>query len=136
MAAVTPTVPGKAEILPLVETALAWDLKGPRLPSVIVALGMVETLTEFGRAVAEDLRAGCLNIPADSEAGTGAQATLGQAAGRLYLSPPHASQKLVAHRAQNLAHLIHRLVEATEEVRQEQERAACRNPQHAATKGT
>ena len=131
MAALTPAVPDKAEILPLVETTLACDLKGPRLPSVVVALNMVEKFTEFGRAAADDLRTGCLSIPADSEAGIGAQATLGQAARLLYLSPPHASQELAAHRAQNLAHLVHRLVETAEEVRQEQERAAGWNPQHA-----
>lgn len=55
MAALTPAVPDKAEILPFVETALAWDHKCHILPSVVVALGAVETFTEFGRT-AVDLR--------------------------------------------------------------------------------
>ncbi|OIK02709.1 hypothetical protein BIV25_02985 [Streptomyces sp. MUSC 14] len=117
--------------------ALVWDLKGSHLPSVEVALDMVEQFTVFGRAVADDLRTGCLSIPADSEAGIeiSAQATLGEATRRLYLSPPRATQEVASHRAQNIARLVRRLLEATEAVRQELERAARQTPQHAITKG-
>ncbi|MFF4543643.1 DUF6415 family natural product biosynthesis protein [Streptomyces sp. NPDC001406] len=127
MAALTPSVPDKVEVLANVETVLAWDVKGLERPSLQDATGMVEQFTEFGRTVAEDLRTQCLGIPADSEAGRSAQTILGEADRRLYASPPNPlSQQAATHRAQNLARLVKGLLRAAGQVSEEQARAAPR----------
>ncbi|MFD4114547.1 DUF6415 family natural product biosynthesis protein [Streptomyces niveus] len=118
MAALTPAVCDKAEMLPLIEKALSWDLRGPELPVAEAALDMAERFTPFGRITAEDLRALCLSIPADSHAHVGAQATLTEAARRLNLKPlaRTAGQRSAAQRAQNLARLVQALLRATGDV--------------------
>lgn len=125
MAALTPAVPDKAEVLPLVEAALAWDLNGPHLPAVQDALSMAEQFTNHARTIADDLRTRSLGIPADSDAGSGAQATLGEAARRLSLKPlaPSAAPRSAAHRAQNLARLVQALNRAIDHVGEEQARS-------------
>ncbi|MFE4610859.1 DUF6415 family natural product biosynthesis protein [Streptomyces niveus] len=118
MNALTPAVCDKAEMLPLIEKALSWDLSGPELPVAEAALDMAERFTPFGRNTAEDLRALCLSIPADSHAHVGAQATLTEAARRLNLKPlaRTTGQRSAAQRAQNLARLVQALLRATGDV--------------------
>ncbi|MEU1273505.1 DUF6415 family natural product biosynthesis protein [Streptomyces sp. NPDC005799] len=122
MAALSPTVPNEAEILLVVEAALQWDLNSTDLPPVDVALDMAEQFTRYGRMVADELRTQCLRIPADSDAGLGAQATLGEAARRLNLKPlaRSAAPRSAAHRAQNLARLVQALNRAMDQVREEE----------------
>ncbi|MGA5441954.1 DUF6082 family protein [Streptomyces griseoincarnatus] len=131
MAALTPAVPDKAAILPLVEMALAWDLNGSDLPSVDVALDMAEEFSRYGRMAVDELRTQCLSIPADSDACLGAQATLAEAAWRLRLKPLARSAALrsATRRAQNLACLVQALNRATEQACEER---ACRAPEPAA----
>ena len=118
MAALTPAVCDKAEILALVDQALSWDLNAPHLPAAEAALDMAERFTPFGRIVAEELRTQCLSIPTDSHAGRLAQATLTEAARRLNLKPlaRTAGRRSAAHRAQNLACLVQALLQAAEGV--------------------
>jgi DNA-binding CsgD family transcriptional regulator len=117
-----PVLPGAAEILALVDTALAWDLNGSGLPAVDTALDMAEQLTVYGRIAADDLLTQCLTIAADSDTGVGAQATLGEAGIRLHLKPlaPSAAPRSAAHRVQNLARLVQALNRARRLVREEQ----------------
>jgi DNA-binding CsgD family transcriptional regulator len=124
MAALTPAVPDKVEIVLLAEAATSWDLNGQSLPDLDDALALVEQFTDYGRIVADDLRTLCLSIPADSSVGVSAQATLSEASRRLYLPPPSATQQPAARRAQNLARLVQALVRATGEVSEVQARAA------------
>lgn len=118
MAALIPAACDKAEMLPLIDQALSWDLNRPELPVAEAALDTAERLTPFGRIVADDLRALCLTIPADSDAHVAAQATLTEAALGLSLKPlaRTAGRRPAAHRAQNLARLIQALLHATEGV--------------------
>lgn len=118
MAALTPAVCDKAEMLPLIDQALSWDLNRPELPAAEAALDMAERFTPFGRIVAEDLRALCLSVPADSDAGRVAQAALTDAALRLNLKSlaRTAGWRPAAHRAQDLARLVQALLHATEGV--------------------
>lgn len=113
-----PAVCDKVEILALVEEALAWDLDGSVLPVADVALDMAERFSPYGRIVAEDLRAQCLTIPADSDARVGVQATLSEAARRLNLKPlaRAVGRRSAAQRAQNLARLVQALLRATGDV--------------------
>lgn len=113
-----PAVCDKVEVLALVDEALAWNLDGPDLPVAAAALEMAERFTPYGRIVAEDLRAQCLTIPADSDTRVGAQATLDEAARRLSMKPlaRTAGQRPAAHRAQNLARIVQALLRATEGV--------------------
>ncbi|MER6528736.1 hypothetical protein [Streptomyces sp. NPDC001508] len=87
MASLTPAVPDKAVVPANVEKVLACDLEGADLPSVDLALGLLERFTICGRSVAGDLRALCISLPEDSEARRGVQATLSEASRRLYLAP-------------------------------------------------
>ncbi|WP_371792281.1 DUF6415 family natural product biosynthesis protein [Streptomyces sp. NBC_01471] len=130
----TVEVVDRAEVLPLVDTVLGWDLDGPSLPEPEIALGMVEHLTDFGRIAADALCTLCLSIPANSAAGQRAQATLSEASRRLYMPPPHVTRRAAAHRAQNLARLYRALVRATAQV-EEQARTAFHASQDATTEG-
>ncbi|MBT2405589.1 hypothetical protein J7I97_05340 [Streptomyces sp. ISL-87] len=132
----TPVAPDKVEVLSNVDKALAWDLAGPDLPAVDVALDMVEQFTEKGRIVADGLRTLVLSIPVDSDAGISAQATLNEASRRLYLSPPSGTPRTAGHRAQNLARLVQGLYRAVERVTEEQARSARPQAQHVTTKGS
>lgn len=122
MAALTPAVPDEVEVLLLVEAALAWDQDSSDLPAVEDTLGMAEQFTHYGRIAADKLRTQCLSIPADSDAGCGAQATLSEAARRLNLKPlaPSAAPRSAAHRARNLARLVKALNRAMDQVSEEQ----------------
>ncbi|MCL7376996.1 DUF6415 family natural product biosynthesis protein [Streptomyces sp. 35G-GA-8] len=134
MAALTRDVPDKVEILPLVETALGWDLQSQSLPELGEALDLVTQFTVYGRVVADDLRTLCFSIPADSDAGRTAQAALSESTRRPHLPPPTATQPAAAQRAQHLARLIKALVRATGQVNEAQ--AEGPKPQHTTTKGT
>lgn len=116
-----PVEDDKAEVLILVATALSWNPNGHDLPAVDVALRMAETFSRYGRDIADELRTQCLSIPADSWAGLGAQATLGEAARRLNLRPlaPTAAPRSAAHRTQNLARLVQALTRAIDQVSEE-----------------
>ncbi|MFF1678431.1 hypothetical protein ACFVYG_20630 [Streptomyces sp. NPDC058256] len=133
-----PVEDDKDEVLVLVAAALSWDLNGHGLPPVDIARGMAETFRRYGRDIADELRTQCLSISADSWAGLGAQATLGEAARRLNLRPlaPTAAPRSAAHRAQNLALLVQALDRATGQVNEERTRAPHQTPQRATTKGT
>ncbi|MCX4549605.1 MULTISPECIES: hypothetical protein [unclassified Streptomyces] len=48
-------VPGKVEILSLVETALSWDLDSTALPPVEDALDMTKQFTGYGRVILKPL---------------------------------------------------------------------------------
>ncbi|MBK3639480.1 DUF6415 family natural product biosynthesis protein [Streptomyces sp. MBT33] len=121
-----PVEDDKDEVLGLVATALSWDLYGHGLPAVDVALGMAETFSRYGRNIADELRTQCLSVPADSWAGLGAQATLGEAGRRLTLRPlaPTAAPRSAAHRAQNLARLVQALTRAIDQVSEERARSS------------
>ncbi|MEV0487388.1 hypothetical protein AB0I69_43150 [Streptomyces sp. NPDC050508] len=121
-----PVEDDKDEVLALVATALSWDLNGHVLPAVDVALGMAESFSRYGRDIADELRTQCLNISADSWAGLGAQAALGEAARRLNLRrlAPTAAPRSAAHRAQDLARLIQALTRATGQVSEERARSS------------
>ncbi|GHF33445.1 hypothetical protein GCM10010218_13180 [Streptomyces mashuensis] len=122
MASLTAAVPGKAEIRAHVDMVLAWNLNGPALPALDSALCMIEQLTDYGRIVANDLRAQCLKVPADSDARHNAQATLGEASRRLHLPPPYRTPQAAGRRAQNIARLVNALLRAVGEVSREQAR--------------
>ncbi|MFG2783803.1 hypothetical protein ACGFY7_38970 [Streptomyces prunicolor] len=121
-----PVEDDKDEVLALVATALSWDLNGRGLPAADVALSMAETFSRYGRDAAEELRNQCLNISANSWAGLGAQATLGETARRLNLRPlaPTAAPRSAAHRAQNHARLIQALTRAMGQVSEERARSS------------
>ncbi|MFD4553493.1 hypothetical protein ACFWP5_04080 [Streptomyces sp. NPDC058469] len=123
----TPLEEDEGKILALVTTALSWDPHGPDLglPAVDVALDMAKQFAQRGRILADDLCTRFLNIPADSWAGVGAQATLGEAARRLSLRPlvQSAAPRSAAHRAQNLARLVQALFRAIDQVTDERARS-------------
>ncbi|MGD6751956.1 DUF6415 family natural product biosynthesis protein [Streptomyces sp. BH105] len=115
MAALSADTPDKVVVLPLVEEALSWDLNSPDLPSVTSALNMARQFTTYGRLIAEDLRAQCRSVPADSDFHLRARATLSEADARLNLKPlaPSTTPRSAAHRAQNLARLVQALNRAS-----------------------
>ncbi|MFJ9416708.1 DUF6415 family natural product biosynthesis protein [Streptomyces sp. NPDC101227] len=113
MTGLTPVSPHKAELLPLVETVLSWDLNRGSLPEVDVSLDLVKAFTAYGRVLEGDLAAVCRRLPADSDLRRGTQATLSEAARRLYMPPPVGSERGAAQRAQNLARLIQALLRGT-----------------------
>lgn len=106
-------VPDKVETLALVETVLSWDLNRGSLPEVDVSLDLVKAFTAYGRVLEGELAAVCRRLPADSDLRCGPQATLSEAARRLYMPPPGCSERGAAHRAQNLARLIQALLRGT-----------------------
>ncbi|MCX4677636.1 DUF6415 family natural product biosynthesis protein [Streptomyces sp. NBC_01433] len=119
-----PAVPD--EILADLDTVLAWDLTNPALPTMDVALNMLDELTSHGRIIARDLSALSLSLPSNSEAGITAQATLGEASRRLNISPPAGTPRATAGRAQNVARLFRALLRAVAAVRAEQAQIARR----------
>ncbi|MFD3514884.1 DUF6415 family natural product biosynthesis protein [Streptomyces sp. NPDC058657] len=135
MAALTPVVPDKVEVLALVEEVLAWDLQGPELPEPASSLVLVEQFTTYGKVLADDLGTLCLNIRASSQAGNGAQATLNEASRRLHLSPPPPGPLAAAHRAQNLARLTQALLRSIDQVNDEHARVTQHAHRHVTTKG-
>ncbi|MEV6424732.1 DUF6415 family natural product biosynthesis protein [Streptomyces sp. NPDC051662] len=122
MAALTPTGPDKVEVLANIDLTLAWNLEGPDLPAVDIALSLIEQFTEYGRTVADELRTLLLGIPADSDAVISARAALGEASRRLHLPPPSSTPHAAGQRAQNLARLVQGLVRAAGRVAEEQAR--------------
>ncbi|MFJ4800134.1 DUF6415 family natural product biosynthesis protein [Streptomyces murinus] len=123
MAPLTPAVPSKDEALAIIDQALAWDLDGPGPPTAVLALEVSERLTIYGRVLAADLRTLCASAPADLDADHGAQAALGEAAGRLYLPPPYyGTAQSIGRRAQNIARLVQALHTAVVRVSEEQAR--------------
>lgn len=112
MTSLAPVVPDKAEILTLVETALSWDMNRG-LPKGDISLELVKEFTAYGRVLEGDLATVCRRLPADSELRCGAQATLSEAARRLYMPPPGSSECGAAHRARNLTRLIQALLRST-----------------------
>lgn len=118
----SPALPDKVEILSLVETALSWDLDRVRLPPVEVTLKLAADFTAYGRVVADDLSALVATLPADSQVGRSARATLSEADRRLTLKPlaPSAAPRSAAQRSQNVARLVQALNRAVGLVGEEQ----------------
>ncbi|WP_243088613.1 DUF6415 family natural product biosynthesis protein [Streptomyces sp. 891-h] len=103
---------------------LAWNLEGPAPPPVDVALSLARQFTEYGRIVADDLRAQCQLLPGDSYAVRCAGVTLGEASRRLQLALPDRTPQAAGHRAQNIARLLKALLRAVGEVGEGQARTA------------
>lgn len=135
MAALISPVPDTDAALGLVEEALGWDLNG-ELPPVTDIMDSVEKITVYGRQVADHLEdeRGQLCGVAVSGLRLSAQTVLGEASRRLYLPPPRVTQSAAAHRAQNSARIVKRLVEVTHEVCRAQ-RTAGQATQDDHTKG-
>ncbi|WP_327352753.1 DUF6415 family natural product biosynthesis protein [Streptomyces sp. NBC_01304] len=136
MAALTPTVPDKVEVLANVNTVLDWDLSSPDVPSAADSVAVVEQFTAYSQVLAKDLRTLCLSILADSEVGVRARSILGETSGRLSAPlPSPLTDRYAARRAQNLARLIQGLLRATAQVREAQERAVSQLTTHSTPKG-
>ncbi|MFF9313865.1 DUF6415 family natural product biosynthesis protein [Streptomyces sp. NPDC014748] len=128
MAGLAAGAPDKDVVLANLETVLAWDLNGSPLPRVSEALAVIEQFTSYGRIVAADLHARCLDVPADSDAARTAQAVLGEASRRFNLSPPYyGTARAVGQRAQNAARLVQALLRAVDRIGEAQAHSADNN---------
>lgn len=117
-----PVLLDAVEILSLIETALSWDLD--RVELIEVTLKLADDFTAYGRVVVDDLSAFVAILPADSQVGRGAQATLSKGGRRLSLQPlvPSAAPRSTAQRSRNLARLVQALNRAVGLVGEEQVR--------------
>ncbi|MEV3853053.1 hypothetical protein AB0J38_01860 [Streptomyces sp. NPDC050095] len=133
-------LPGKSPLpvvdraLRLADEALTWDLNS-ELPKVEHILRTVETITAYGRQAASNLKDVRGTVPRDSHLRGSVEAALDEASRRLYLPPPRVTQSVVAHRAQNTARIVKRLVELIHEVHQQHGWTADQARQDNTTKG-
>ncbi|MFB7085737.1 DUF6415 family natural product biosynthesis protein [Streptomyces sp. NPDC056296] len=102
-----------------VTTVLAWEATDGEFPGVDSVLALVERFTVHGRRLADELEIACKKLPETENARIGADATLSEAPRRLYLRPPAATKSAAGHRAQNIARLVHSLLEARGKVADE-----------------
>ncbi|MER7688707.1 DUF6415 family natural product biosynthesis protein [Streptomyces sp. NPDC097610] len=110
----------RAQMEPLTETILAWDLStATGIPDVDNSLHLIDLLSAYGPLIGAEVQQLCVGWPKESQGRQRAEVILGEARRRISAQPVGRTAKEAAGRAQNLARLVRALHQTSDQLNEE-----------------